>query len=276
HNIIDMTVSGARVVAGFVPDSGLPDDAKSKKKLEHGSKQNKGFQLGVDVMSMTAPAKLPGIAKPTAGNNKLPPFKYYSNNYFRVSNPEWKVLYTFYDRPVIMEKAFGKGTLILCADNFILTNESMGAGKNAALLLRLLGNRQRIVFDEIHLGVFSERNLLWLAGKYNLGPFAVVLAILLLLFLWRQLTTITGQQQELTEAAKGQADLSGLALTTLLRSAYRVRDLPKLCLDCWTESSVGRRCDAIRLQRIKEAVAIASDPLKAYNNATEQYHRRKD
>ena len=276
RNLIDMVSAGARVVIGFVPGSGMPDEDKDRKKPAHDLDKNhhKGFQLNVDLMSMTTPSKLPGIAKPEAGQDNLPPLNYYSSNYFRVS-ADWKVLYTFYSKPVIVERKLGKGMLILCADNFIFTNEAVAKDKNAALLLRVLGSRQRIVFDETHLGVVSERNLAWLAGKYELGPFAIILAITLLLFLWRQLTAVSGGGEKLIVEAKGRADLSGLALTALLRSAFRVRDLPKLCLDCWLESAAGRRCDSIRLQRMKEAVT-AADPLKAYNHATEQYHRRKD
>lgn len=276
RDLINLASAGARVVVGFSPGSGVSDQLQRTKKRERWRKQSKGPLLNLELMRMATPPKLPGTARPDASTT-LPPLHYYSDNYFRHATPDWKTLYTFYDRPVIVERQFGRGSLVFCADNFIFTNEALATEKNASLLLWLFGNKKRIVFEETHLGLYSERNLVWLAGKYDLGPFIIVLTITVLLFLWRQLTAVSAAPPEAAGEIRSATELSGQALTALLRTTYRVRDLPQLGLKCWLDSAAARHCAPNRLERIRTASAAHSDdPLHSYNEAVKQYHRRED
>ena len=70
--------------------------------------------------------------------------------------PRWEMLERSGTPPVVIEKAFGKGTVVLVADSRLFSNESAAAGRHTPLLARIIGGHTRIVFDEAHLGIVEN------------------------------------------------------------------------------------------------------------------------
>lgn len=107
--------------------------------------------------------------------------------YFTASK-KWTVLYKAQNRPVLVERPIGKGSLVLLADSYPLSNRAMVKDLDPSLLSSIVGANHRIVFDETHLGIVESGSLVGLARHYGLQGFMVGLFLLAGLFLWRAMS----------------------------------------------------------------------------------------
>jgi MoxR-like ATPase len=82
--------------------------------------------------------------------------------------PAWKPIATVGGRPVIMERAYGEGVLVLCADSWFLSNESLAKRRALGELLWAVGDRSTIVFDETHHGVLESEGVVGMVARYRL------------------------------------------------------------------------------------------------------------
>ena len=64
---------------------------------------------------------------------------WHTNLYFEVFDDSWQTLYSVDDKPVIIERTMGKGTLVLCADSYFISNEALRSERHPQLLVWLLG-----------------------------------------------------------------------------------------------------------------------------------------
>ena len=81
---------------------------------------------------------------------------WHSNLYFNLLDKNWQVLYSSEGRPVMVERPFGKGSLVLCADSFFISNEALRSERQPQLLVHLLGSHSNIIFDEAHFGIYKQ------------------------------------------------------------------------------------------------------------------------
>lgn len=110
---------------------------------------------------------------------------WHSNLYFELLNDGWQPLYSVNGNPVIVERPMGRGTLVLCADSFFLSNEALRSERHPQLLAWLLGRPGKIVFDESHFGIYKRTGVADLLHSYRFKWFFVSLALLALLFVWK-------------------------------------------------------------------------------------------
>ena len=152
-------------------------------------------------------------------------------------SPEWRVLYKREDKPVLIERDVSSGTLVLAADAFYLSNESLRGERQTELLAWTLGGKRRIVFDEGHLGVRQEPGVVKLARQLGLGGTLIGLVVLGGLFIWRSATSLVPPRDErdLAQAAHGMAAGrdSAAGFVNLLRHHIPHSRLLPLCLDQW-------------------------------------------
>ena len=85
--------------------------------------------------------------------------------YFDDLDDFWRVVYTANGRPVVIERSYGKGSLVLLADSFFLSNEALRSERHPELLAWTLGESANVVFDETHLGIFKQPGVLGLIKK---------------------------------------------------------------------------------------------------------------
>lgn len=125
------------------------------------------------------------LASPESGASSLAPVPWGSALYFNELGKEWDVLYRYLGQPVIIERDWGGGSVVLMADSYLFSNEAMVRDRHTALLALLVGGADRVVFDEVHLGVSSQEGVMMLLNRYRLQ--GVLLALLLLagLFVWK-------------------------------------------------------------------------------------------
>jgi len=173
---------------------------------------------------------------------------------------EWRTLYTLEDQPVVVEKNMGRGTVVLSALSYFVSNEAMVAERHPALLAWLIGDRDTIVFDETHHGVMRRSGVAVLARAYGLHWAGLALLILGALFVWRNAAPLvprvvasSGSSAADPAAVRGRDARSGMC--NLLSHHIPSSAILGLCVDEWqrTCSRDGRGDEAI-LERVRERI----------------------
>lgn len=176
----------------------------------------------------------------------------------------WQVVYSRGGQPVLIERDLGRGSLVLSADSFVLSNEALSLEPRASLVSWLLGGNRTIIFDETHLGISERPGVASLMRRYALH--GVVAAVLLMagLFVWRVSVPFVPPHEEpgMTpdQVVSGRDAAAGLV--TLLRRGIPRSDVLRVCREEWIRTFGNRRPDLVA------AVATlgegSGDPLDTY------------
>jgi hypothetical protein len=143
------------------------------------------------------------------------------------SGKEWKPL-----DPRALERAFGKGTIVLMADATMFTNVSLAAGGDPELLARIIGPHRDIVFDETHLGITESGSVVALARRFRLHGVFFGLALCTALFIWRSTASFPPlPPAPSSSGVSGRTALAGLI--TLLQRHVRKTELVDQCWRQW-------------------------------------------
>ena len=187
----------------------------------------------------------------------------------------WTVLHTEHDKPVFVELVFGKGALALAATTYPFLNQALAENRETALLVRLIGPRTRIVFDEAHFGVVEQGSLAALARKYRLGGLVAGLLLLAALAIWKEGAGFppaweTGAAS--TGPVAGRDSLSGFS--SLLRRNVPPRKLMEMGWSEWKRTH-GRGLKPEDAAAVESILATETDPLRAYAKSRSRLLERK-
>lgn len=197
---------------------------------------------GIDVQYAKLPdhtdtqAKLTRVFSQSSFN--LPDaIPWHASLYFDILDRDvWRVIYTRDGHPVIVERELGKGTVVLCADSYVLSNEAMHRNRYPELLAWLVGANSEIIFDETHFGVIGTPGIASLIRKYRLGWFAAGLVFLALLFVWKNAFSFVPPPGDTTiEGTISDKDVTE-GLINLLQRNIASRDILSVCFDEWKKS----------------------------------------
>lgn len=146
----------------------------------------------------------------------------------------WEILERDGTRPVVVERAFGRGSVVLVAGR-LFDNQSVAEAKQTALLARTIGPHTRIVFDEAHFGIVESGSVVALARRFRLHGLALGLAICAMLFIWKNASSfppVSSAPRE--EKVFGRTSVAGLV--TLLRRHIAPERLAAACWQEWLKS----------------------------------------
>ncbi len=98
--------------------------------------------------------------------------------FFSWKGSDFKQLFVKGEQPVVAERNFGLGQVVLVASTFPLSNESIAKERSTSFLWWLTGERSRVVFEETHLGLSEGRGVVSMMRNYGLegGLYGLVLA----------------------------------------------------------------------------------------------------
>ena len=252
----DAALGGGRVVISFVPTEGLldllfEDKRKQEARQKDGSQEKDDEQgreqilLGKEHVDLckrwsveTERSKEKGEeATLSEPERDLPAsLPWYSPLVFKPQDNSWRTLYTRAGNPVLIERSYGKGSIVLSSDSFFLSNEAMKSRRYPQLLSWLCGAHQKIIFDETHLGVVKSPGIATLLRKYGLGPFFVSLMVLALLAIWKQSARFVPPYEEDEEAGIDAGKDAFTGLTNLLRRNIPSDYVLTACLEEWKRS----------------------------------------
>ncbi|MFO8049374.1 MAG: DUF4350 domain-containing protein, partial [Desulfosudaceae bacterium] len=256
-----------------------PDDRDEDKTDNCRPTLAKRWQVGF-AHETEKPIDLPARAvKKLSEENRPPQLPWPTTLYFTDLSPEWRVIYARGERPVIIERPWGKGSIVLLSGSYLFSNESLKKENPAELLAWIAGDTGRIIFDEAHFGLRKSPGVAFLIKKYRLTGVLGVLLLLAVLLIWKRSAVLvpppasSGRQEESLET--GRDNLSGLS--SMLQRRYPAEEILRLALAEWERSPAGRvklghAGAAEKLQRARAVISAGDrkpkrhrDPVKDYN-----------
>jgi hypothetical protein len=180
--------------------------------------------------------------------------------YFDKLDHAWRSLYEIDDKAAIIERKLGRGTIVLAADSYFLSNEALRNEPHAPLLSWLIGSKRIVLFDETHLGVSESPGVAALARKYSLHWLLGGLLVLAGLFIWKNsVSFVPPYEDELDEFTRAQATGKDAAagLVNMLRRSIPPSNVLLTCMEEWKKTfKHGRRQlgpDLARAEALVEA-----------------------
>lgn len=172
-------------------------------------------------------------------SNTLPsPITWHSNLYFDDLKGPWKVIYHRDGHPVIIERPFKHGKILLCADSYLFSNEALRSERYPSLLIRLIGANFHVVFDEAHFGIYNVPGIAGLIRNYGFHWFFLAIALLFLLFVWKNsvhfVPPLDNNDGDGYDVSSGRDYIQGL--TSLLRRNIPVKNVLRISLEEWKKS----------------------------------------
>jgi hypothetical protein len=149
---------------------------------------------------------------------------------------EWKVIYSRADHPVVIERKFGTGSVVMATDSYFLSNEALLKDRHADLLSWWIGPRKRVVFDEAHLGVVDNPGVAALIRKYRLHGLMLGLVLLAGLFIWKNAASFVPPYPEDSRTGVVEGKDAAGGFVNLLRRNIAPSQIVDLCFAEWKKS----------------------------------------
>jgi hypothetical protein len=194
-----------------------------------------------------------------------------SDVYFELEpDAGWNVLYRRGTQPVLVERRLERGTLVLAADSYFLSNEALQKDRAPALLAWIVGSPSRVVFDETHLGVSAQPGVAALARRYGLSGAFFTLLLLAVLFVWQRMAVFVPPVEAEGEVALTYHPAAGLE--ALLRRSVAPGELAAVCTTEWKPTA--RESDRARVEQALATSPKNASPVTLYNAAVRALKRR--
>ncbi|HET9131652.1 MAG TPA: DUF4350 domain-containing protein [Terriglobia bacterium] len=184
--------------------------------------------------------------------------------------PDWKPIYTREQQPVVVERQFDKGSVVIATDSYFLSNEAMVEDRHSDLLAWVVGSQEIIYFDEAHFGITESVNMAGLIRRYRLHWAIACFVLLAILFVWKNSSSLAPIPEEERQPAFVFGKESGEGFVNLLRRNVSPRDLLKTCIQQWKQSATTNYL-SIRKKEAEAAMAQASAAEVKENITVEQY-----
>ena len=251
---------------------GTPKDDPFLKNFET-AQFGKEWGFGLTYLAVKKSNTVWQATTVTSTDSNRPPasLSWHSALCFDALDPAWRVIYERGNKPVIIERKRGAGSIVLATDSYFLSNEALRNERHAALLAWVVGAGPQIIFDETHLGVMEEAGIAALGRKYRLHGLLAGLLLLGALFVWKNAAAFgpARDAERDTDHVVGKDTASGFV--NLLRRGIVPAALLPLCVEEWKKSRhLDRQHSAERLARADAALAAnyQRDPLEAYRNVS--------
>ncbi|MDK9716332.1 MAG: DUF4350 domain-containing protein [Trichlorobacter sp.] len=178
----------------------------------------------------------------------------------------WRTIYAVDGKAVLLERSIGSGSLVLLSDSSLFSNEALKADRQAALLVWLMGEQTRIIFDEFHLGVSEQGGIMALARRFGLLPLIGTMLLLAGLYIWQQsIPLISAAGAGSNDQAIGMTRDSFSGLVSLLQRNIPVNQLLKVCCQEWQKSFKRELEQDARLRKeLHDAMTAQDDPVTRY------------
>ncbi|MFP4347552.1 MAG: hypothetical protein ACLFQY_04655 [Desulfococcaceae bacterium] len=199
---------------------------------------------------------------------------------FDLFQDQWSPIYTRNGYPVMVERPMGRGTLVLSAGTYFMSNEAMLKDRRPGLLAWLMGPNTRAVFNETHLGIREDPGITHLVRKYNLHGLAWGILLVVGLFVWKNSTCfVPPADRENPESGDIQVAARRNyteGLFHLLRRHIPRQKLLQVCWEEWEKAAAAREGNSgptpdtrRQVQETLSAETFRSDPAAGYRRIQE-------
>ncbi|QOX80536.1 DUF4350 domain-containing protein [Trichlorobacter lovleyi] len=268
-----LVTAGSRVVVAFNPVTTAPACSSAPALQPADSKNTKkpdtawGVSTGYLPVSEAVPDKQAVKANLVEPGEGLPTeIRLLSRLTLQPPPTGWRTIYGLDGKAVVLERRIGSGSLVLVSDSSLFSNEALQADRQAALLVWLLGDQHRVIFDEFHLGVREQGGIMALARRFGLLPLIGVLLLLAGLYIWQQSIPLISAAVPLSDdPAVGVSHDSFSGLVNLLQRNIPANQLLKVCCQEWQKSFKRElQQDAALRKELSDAMTAQDDPVARY------------
>lgn len=191
---------------------------------------------------------------------------------------DWTVAAHVDGDPVVIERSFGRGTIVLASDSYFSCNEALWKDPPTGFLLWLNGGKTRIVFDETIHGSFESGSAMKMIRRYRFHGFFFGFFIFVALMAWRSGSSLAPGSEALErglaegDAIAGENTESGFV--RLLRRGVPRQRLLRTCLDSWRKTA-GRRSrgESVRQREAIDAILARHEADPKALPAVDAYRR---
>lgn len=202
---------------------------------------------------------------------------WHSSLYFDHLDPAWKVLYEREGKAVVIERRMGKGTVVLCADSYFLSNEALLRHRYPQLLAWLVGDKNLVIFDEYFHGVAANPGVAALARRYRLHGLIAGILALVGLYIWKNSMSFVPPYPDAQEAQEAESAVgkdSSAGLTNLLRRSIPAKDILSVCWQEWKKSQApGAARAKSQVDRMESVYNAEHSAPPRQRNPVETYNR---
>jgi hypothetical protein len=199
---------------------------------------------------------------------------WHSGIFFRPKSPAWRTIYECERGPVVIERTFGAGSIVLAGDSYFASNEALLVERAPALLAWLVGSARHVIFEETHLNFREQPGVASLLRRHGLGGFVIGFLILIALWLWRNATFTLAPRRDAApsdEIVSGRDSFAGFV--HLLRRGPAPAELLGVCLTEWGKSA--RPPNDHDARALSAAIESEKNPVTAYNTITDMLRAKK-
>jgi hypothetical protein len=171
-------------------------------------------------------------------SNVLPPNPTWTGPlYFTRLSQDWTAIANASLYPVVIQRKFGSGKVVMLASTYPLMNRAMAERRDSALLAYLFGDAHGVVFDETHLSVVSDPEIITLLRRYGLLPTLGAMILLALIYSWSSRYSLLPRPRT---ASANDSIVQGKAGDEIFRQLLR-RSVPNgqalgICANLWRKS----------------------------------------
>lgn len=160
---------------------------------------------------------------------------------FEPRDPAWKAVVLVEKDPVVIERRWGLGSIVVTTDSYFVSNESLHFGSEPGFLLWLLGDKKKVVFDETIHGTVESGGGMKLIRRYRAHGVFFGLFVFLILWAWRSAATLVPVTEDLDRgivSAGGAVvgEETGSGFVRLLRRSVPPSVLVSKCVEIWRQS----------------------------------------
>ena len=222
-------------------------------------------------------------AIPVSENQRLEPIYWNSALWFDTLGEEWNVLYEYLGKPVVIERTWGAGSVILMADSYLFSNEAMVQHRQTAMLVKMLGPQKTILFDELHHGITSKEGIMMLVNRYGLTGVLISLLVVVGLFIWQRSSSFVPKYSDPNDG-KNKVNLtvdSNQGFTNLLIRHIPQKQLMKTMMDEWKSTfartaTMKKKSETLNAEFLHlEKQNKKTSPTEVYNQLLKRVNERK-
>lgn len=182
--------------------------------------------------------------------------------YFDLHDAAWQTVYAWGERPVIVQRSWGRGSVVMSTDSYLFSNEALRRNRQTALLAWMIPPSGRVTMDELHNGLVQRPGIAGLMRKYRLQGSVACAVVLVILMIWRHAAVFV--HRPVDQRNRGPREGIGSSVdgwTGLMRQHIRPQDLLRTGHRAWGGSAAAARVSQERMARTDQLVAASgADP----------------
>ncbi len=283
HNLL---ANGARLIIAFQSSRASTSEGTNQLPTTPlGTSRHDGQQTLTEALNLPPWIATPGTNTQSENTGALrtatapaflPTRVPWRSGAFETPTNGWTSLFILSESPVILERSFGRGSIVLLADTALLTNDALRHGRQPALLAWLAGPATHLIFDETHLGTRLDPGIMTLVRRYGLTGFLAALLVVAGLALWRSANGLVPRRKD--EPLDARVVVTGRDATAgfvqLLKRSVPPSELLPLCLSEWRRTIPRDRPDLqSKAAALQDVVNLEADQPPRRQNPAQTYRR---